>query len=58
MVAFRSLFLVCVTMSCKQFIKISFPVLFISFYAIHVLLDRDSYLLNKLRALNVELHTR
>jgi len=42
----------------SQFIKISLHVVFISFYALDVLLDRDIYLQNKLRAVNVELNIR
>lgn len=56
MVAFWSLFLGCITIS--QFIKTSLHVVFISFYAPAMLLDRDIYLLNKLRAVNVELNIR
>jgi len=42
----------------SQFINISLRVVFISFYALDVLLDRDIYLLNKLRAANAELNIR
>ena len=56
MVAFWSLFLGCITIS--QFIKTSLYVVFISFNALAMLLDRDIYLLNKLRAVNIELNIR
>ena len=42
----------------KNFIKISLHVVFISFFGLDVLLDRDIYLLNNLRAMNVELNIR
>jgi len=42
----------------SRFIKISLHVVFIHFYALDVLLDRDIYSLNKLRAVNVKLNIR